>query len=303
MFFSGVTPPVEVMVEPIGNLIFSLNSSVFFTGWINLLLALFILLLQALLFNKITNEFNFYPKTTYIPGLVYGVVLSAFPQFLFLSPFLILNFFILIALQKIFSLYKSNLPIQTLFDIGFLIGISSLFYFSIAWMLLITLLAIGYLRPPAWREWTSLLIGFVLSFLFCWFVYFWLDQTGDFWKIFSSFGINSAFFNGDFPWDKFSMMVIVPIFILIVMAINNFIKTFVKTVIVIRKYFQVLVVMLVVGLLSFFLSRSNSLYHFSWVAIPIAFILSNYFQRSLRLWLSESLLMVVIVALISLQIF
>ncbi|MFT7298207.1 MAG: hypothetical protein ACI81S_001196 [Sphingobacteriales bacterium] len=303
MFFAGINPPIETMAEPLGNFMFLLNGSVFYFSWINLLLALFLLLLQALFFNKITNEYNFYPRTTYIPGLVYGLVLSLFPQYLFLSPFLILNFFVLLVLQKIFSLYKSNTPIQALFDIGFLIGIASLFYFPIVWMLLVTIIAIGYLRPPAWREWISLILGFLLAFVFCWFIYFWIDQAKGFWTIFSSFGVNQSFFRGEFPWDKFSMMVIIPILLLLVMAVNNFFKTFVKTVIVVRKYFQVLMVMFVVGLLSFFLSKDNSLYHFSWVAIPIAFILTNYFQRSTKLWLSESLLMVVTVALISLQLF
>ncbi|MFT6851310.1 MAG: hypothetical protein ACJATA_002131, partial [Sphingobacteriales bacterium] len=183
MFFAGINPPIETMAEPLGNFMFLLNGSVFYFSWINLLLALFLLLLQALFFNKITNEYNFYPRTTYIPGLVYGLVLSLFPQYLFLSPFLILNFFVLLVLQKIFSLYKSNTPIQALFDIGFLIGIASLFYFPIVWMLLVTIIAIGYLRPPAWREWISLILGFLLAFVFCWFIYFWIDQAKGFWTI------------------------------------------------------------------------------------------------------------------------
>ena len=130
-----------------------------------------------------------------------------------------------------------------------------------------------------------------------------MDNTSGFWNSFSSVQLNTKFFQGEMPWNKFSLVVIVPLFLWLIMAINNFLKTFVKTIIVVRKYFQILVVMVVLGLLSFLFAKNNDLYHFFWVGIPISFIVTNYIIRTLRPWISEPLFMVVIVALISLQLF
>ena len=139
--------PTLNMAEPLGALIFEANSSWLSTPWLNVLTALLILTFQAVYFNKITSDFNFYPRSTYVPALIYGVVLSVFPQYLFLSPFLILNFFVLWALQKMFSIYKSNIPIQTQFDIGILIGVACLFYFPLVWMVVVAFVVLFSCAP------------------------------------------------------------------------------------------------------------------------------------------------------------
>src|SRR5690606_12476375 len=62
---------------------------------------------QALLINRFVNEIKLFSKPTFVPALAYLICASLFKDFLFFSPVLIINTFIIIIVILLFSIYEN----------------------------------------------------------------------------------------------------------------------------------------------------------------------------------------------------
>jgi hypothetical protein len=92
-------------------------------------IAAFLVFVQALLVNAMISEHRLTGEVrNYIPGAVYIVINSLFPDFLVLSPPLLANTFLLIALASILRTYKKYECAKDLFNTGFFVGAAAMCY-------------------------------------------------------------------------------------------------------------------------------------------------------------------------------
>ena len=99
-------------------------------GWLPDLISLILVLLQALLLNILSARFRVSREVTMFPGLFYILLMSTLPSFLHLSPVLMGNTFLILAISSLFNAYNKSSVADSIFNIGFWIGVASLFYFS-----------------------------------------------------------------------------------------------------------------------------------------------------------------------------
>lgn len=128
--------------------------------------ALLIAFFQCFLFNRLLLRNKAYNENTYIPGLLYAVLISYFFDFFTLSPFLIGLTFILLALDHIFShIEVRSKRDEKILNIGTYLGIAALFYFPFIVFLPATLLIFLFFTGTIPRRYLLVLFGFSLPFL------------------------------------------------------------------------------------------------------------------------------------------
>jgi hypothetical protein len=140
------------------------------------ILAMVLLLLQATYINYLVIEHRLADETSLFPGLFYILISSALPEFLYLSPSLLANTFLIIALGEIFSIYKKADCADHIFNIGFWIGTAALFYPSYLIFVILGFVGLNSFRAFKFRERLMVIIGLLTPLLLLSVYAFWHDR-------------------------------------------------------------------------------------------------------------------------------
>jgi len=132
---------------------------------------------HATIFQKICADFKLFPKKTFLPFYFYLLFSSFHQEFLYLSPKLFASTFIVCLCYYLFETYKQKTKSTHHFTIGFLLGLSSMCYFS--YVLLIIPIFICFISFSNITRIKTLrfLLGFFVTYLFLLFYYYYLDAS------------------------------------------------------------------------------------------------------------------------------
>ena len=152
------------------------------------LIAITLIISEAFILNSVINENDILPIQTFLPSLLFILLMSCNKELMALHPILFANFFILFTINKLARSYRKNTAISQAFDAGLFSSIATLFY--LPYIILIPVLGIGLqiFRPIIWREWVICALGAIFPYLFVIMYYFWNDSLDYLWynKIFYS---------------------------------------------------------------------------------------------------------------------
>jgi hypothetical protein len=293
--FADLPPKLNFeFLEPYAKLFISIPLENTFSPAGNVLLAALSVYIQAILFNRIINNHSLLAKPGYLPGLLYITGTSLFMPFLILSPPLICNFLLIWILDKFLKMGKSPSAMSLLFDVGMIIAIGTFIYFPFIVMLLTPWLSLLLYRSFNWREWLAGLVGFLTIFFFLAVFYYWNDNLNMFYNIWLPLG-NS--FPSVFRINYNDYLVLVPVFVIIILATlklrENFFRSFIST----RKAFQMLFFVFLLGLVGVYTKPDFRLYHFLLCVPPGAVLLAYYFSNATKRWFYESLFLVLVFAI------
>ena len=164
---------VKSLMSPVGYIVHEENTvlvkSLF--EWISSpilqsILAIVLVYVQSVYINRLVIKHRLAPQITLLPGLVYAVLMSMMPEFTPLSPHLIANTLVLIVIGQLFKIYKSPKVADNIFNVGFWIGVASLFVPNYIYLIIIGLFSIFILRSVKQKELVQLFSGlFTLFFL------------------------------------------------------------------------------------------------------------------------------------------
>ena len=149
-----------------------LNESWGTTGVLAVSIGIVIVFLQSLLINIIVAKFRMATSVSLFPGLFYALLASMIPEFLALSPALMANTFFILALWELLETYRKNNVAGHIVNVGFWIGIASLFYFSEVVFLLLAFIGLNVLRAFKFKEVMMLWIGFFCTLYYVCCVFF-----------------------------------------------------------------------------------------------------------------------------------
>lgn len=173
----------DVELNPIRNTgtVFALIKSFFPALWMDQVFAMVIIVCSAVLLNSTINREEFFEKQTFLPAYIYVLVMSIFPDYQLLHPIVIANFFVILAIRRLFHIKRSDDARRMIFDAGLFIGISAIFYQYYVGFYFLAWITLGVLRPFAWREHVLGILGLLVPFLFLLFYLFMIDQMVDFY--------------------------------------------------------------------------------------------------------------------------
>lgn len=253
--------------------------------------ALFITIIQAFVFNRVINNYNLPGKPTFLPALLYITCSSLFLPFLIISPALISNFLLIWAIEKFLSIYRRNEVLSVMYDIGMIIALGTLIYFPFIAMMPLLWISMVIFRPFNWREWLAGIIGFITVIFFMWVFYYWNDATDQFYRIWLPL---ASKFPVDIRINYYNYLVLIPVIIIVILAIFQLRENFFRSIVQVRKSFQLLIFMLILALVSFYLEPDYNLYHFLLAVPPGSVLMAYYFLHARKRWFYESLYFILV---------
>lgn len=244
-----------------------------------------LLFAQALYFNSILDKHKVTERGNYLGSYIFILLSCMFRNFLFLSPALIANIFLLIEIDLLFSIYKKEKVSSQIFDLGFVISVSSLFYFPSLAFLLFLFFGVLILRPFKIGEWMVILIGAIVPYFLSSVYFFWFDRLPEFFN-------NITFrkvMNEEFGFVTNTQIIIISlvVFIAVIWSLMKIQQNYFKALVQIRNYFAVLLLFSMLGFLSVFLQSNIRVENFIWLVIPVATALSYSLPMLKKWWIGE----------------
>jgi hypothetical protein len=285
-------------VEPFARSLFPVAYEYALSSGINLFLAGVLVFIQALLVNHLCNRYNLLGKPTFLPALMYIVASALFTPFLVLSSPLICNFLVIAMLYKLLSLYKGNNAQSTSYDLGMIVAAGSLIYLPFIYFFLIIWMALIIFKPFNWREWVAGIMGYATIFFFLAVIYYLNDRLGQFYRIWLPL---TTKFPNRINLNYYNYLILIPVIIILLFCFIKIRQNFFRSYVQIRKSFQLLFIVFIVGGVSFYVKAEFQLNHFLLCAIPVAVFFAYYFLYASTRWFYESLFFLLLAGIVYFQ--
>lgn len=270
------------------------------TPEVNVLIALALTIIQALLINRLVNRFNLVGRPSFLAALMYMTLASLMLPFLVLSPVLICNFLSLWMLDKLLSIYRRTEIKPLMFDLGMIVALGSLIYFPFIVMLLLLWVSLMIFRPFNWREWIAGPIGFASVYFLLGVSYLWTDRLDSFYEIWIPLTYP---FPTSINIDIYDYLVLLPLVAILILFFFTLRQNLLKSVVHIRKSFQLLFCMFLLAMASFYLNAKWPVSHFLLAVPPIAIYMTYYFNYASKRWLYESMYAILVLTILYFQFF
>ncbi|MCB8994197.1 MAG: hypothetical protein H6538_01160 [Bacteroidales bacterium] len=236
---------------------------------------LFLVILEAFLLVRINAKFVLVQQRTFLPALFFILISGHSPALLQWNPVLPAVVFIILVMESVFRSYSDEPHSYRFLNAGMLLGAGSLFYAPLIYMLVFIWLSNMVQRPFYWREYLYPLIGMLIPYIFISAYLFLGNQslTDYFSGIRPEFALNFSFHNYNWVYWVFLFYLA----ILVLMSSVFLIKVFQFRKIYIRNYFMVLFWFFISGLGVFALFSGFNIIMSYLLAVPVSFMLTNYF--------------------------
>jgi len=249
------------------------------------IIALLLLITNALWLSRISTKFILVKSRTYLPSLLFGFICSGLVLLQDLNPALFAVSCFIPAIEKIFDSYKEEDLSYKYFEAALLISLGSMFYARAALFMFVVWVALAILRTTNWREWILSVIGFILPYIFLALILYLLDRNIP--DYFSKITANFRITRGVSFLNLYSIIFLAFVMFLVGIASFQMIRIYQGLKIYARMYYRIFFWIFIITLIiiSVFYNQSAGLIYF--LAIPVSYILTFYFYSLKRAWLGE----------------
>lgn len=255
-----------------------------------------LMVLIALVLIRFNISEFFINRRTFLPGILYVLIYSIFPLHMVFNPALPAALLIIIALWRMVQSYRQNGVAYNFFDAALLVSTASLFYADAIWFLLLVFIGTMLLRSPDIREIVVSLIGALLPYTILYAV--WYLTNKDIVDL-NVLIINNLFENApEVYWSRTTIILLGVLLINVFAGLYSVFADMTTKKVKSRKTFSMLLWLLTIAIAVFIAVPSASLEIMAIIAIPSAFIISNYYVFSRKLLVPEILFGLLIVMII-----
>lgn len=265
------------------------------SGIVHFLLIFF----QGIFLNYLVSRFQLNRESTYFLAVFYVFTMAAvYPAFTLSAPVMGLTF-LLFMLHELFGVYKSKVPAGRVFNVGFWVALASLFYLPWFIFLPFGLIGLVILNVLDARNLVVLLIGFCVPYFLIWTYFFFYDQGSLFWQ--QQFAENFSFFDFSVLGNIDFYYRLVLVGLVLIMGLLNWQQFLFRTKIQIQKYFNLVLLFLLFGAISFFFQREVGTEHLAVICVPIAIFLGLSMLRIKNKPIAEFVHLIMLFLLIGFQ--
>ena len=258
-----------------------------------------LLFTQAIYFNYILDKYKIVERGNYTGAYIFILLSCMLPAFLALTPAFVANFFLLLEIDFLFSVYKKEKAGSEIFDLGFFISVASLIYFPSLAFIVFLLLGMLVLRPLRISEWFVMFTGVLVTYFLCGVYFFWFDRLGEFFSGIKFFIPSLSDFS--FLLKTEVWVISVFIFFLLMLSLTKIQTNYFKTLVQIRNYFWVLVFFSLLGFLSVFLKATHNENDFIWMVIAAAVAFTYTLPLVKKQWVAEVLHLILLLFILFFQ--
>ncbi|WP_126970402.1 DUF6427 family protein [Gynurincola endophyticus] len=172
--------PISITVSPEDHLLFKevaafLNPSKSGSYIFNLL-TFILIYIQALLFNKVINQFKLLGKPSYLPAMSYVLITSLVPSWNEFSAPLLINGLLIWLFYGLAKSFTSNQPRADVYNFGIIAAVITLLYQPAVLFIAFVLIGIFVMRPFRFKEWLICLLGVLTPYYFVAVILFLTDK-------------------------------------------------------------------------------------------------------------------------------
>jgi hypothetical protein len=252
------------------------------------ILALIVNLAIAFLLVRLNISYFLIDDRSYMPATFYLLVATANPELHHLSPVLIGSLFLLIALFILFNASDDRPDSLRLFNASLILVAGSLFYMKLIWFVPFIWFTIGYFRPIRWREVLYPITAYAMLLLFL-ITYYWVlkdNPAGMIELLEKTLAFHPHKPHFETPWViSYGWLLF-----LIILASGYIVRGFQSGKIIVRKIYQVFFVMFLFSIVFYLLIAPFDKDAIILAAIPVSYLLANYFHQRRTRWYHEILL-------------
>ena len=259
---------------------------------------------ESLLIYHIIEKNEITGNKSYLPAIVYIILMSLQPEMFSLHPIVIANLFMLLALKKLMQTYRKETAYSEAFDTGFFISLAALFYIPSLIFILLLWIGLVIIRPFIWREWVISFIGLLLPWIFLVFYYYWENKL-------DTLQYDAIYYTVIAPKKSFNQLVFsfseyFQIAFLLVAAFfsaGRFLFDLNKSTVQSRSNLLLLLYFFILAFVSVFIAPSYAISYLSFLAIPFSVFFSNYLLNAKKEWIAEILFLLLIISVFAMQFF
>ena len=251
---------------------------------------------EAFLLNYIIHEHHILTKRSWLPALLFIVLSACTPGLLWFHPEHLAGIFLLGALHFLLGTYRVDRAFGLVFNSGILIGIASLFYLPSIVFLLFAIVAILILRPFIWREWIILILGSTVAPIYAGVYFFWHDQLHSVTQNVILNPIHHRDFFLKLPVEYYFLSFMIGI--LLFVASGRFLSGAGTSTLKTKKGVSVMVWFLFFSIIAILPAQNFAVAGFLFMIYPLALFISNYFLVARRLWLAESIFLLLLASIL-----
>ena len=247
------------------------------------LIAFPLLYLQAISFNKLVNDSRLFPRTNYLSGMSYLLITSLFKEWYVLSAPLIIITLLIWVLTRLCNLYNNPQAKTSLFNIGILTGLATLFYFPTILFLLLIIVGLILTRPFSLPEWIIAFVGFLSAWYF---LAAWVFLT-DYWPQYNLPSVTLSL--PVFHLSAWSWLAIVLVLFSLALGIYFIRSNTMRLVLQSRKSWSLIYIYLIVAMLVPFLNAVPKFEYWILTSIPISAFAAAAFLFPEKKWYAVSM--------------
>jgi hypothetical protein len=260
------------------------------------ILALVLILFQGLLFNGIINQYNLLGIRSYMPGIIFLIIIANFPANQILQPIYFATLIIILTWNLIVNAEIGISSLASYFNASLLLGISTLFYPNSIYFVTVLIASTFLNRVSTLREFAMILIGLFTV----WYFYFSIIFIANNHLNFSGIKFEFNFSVHDFVELKTSQIIFFIYFsILIIISIYQSSISMTNQKIQTRRNFKILLTWFVLGSAMYLFTNSGFELIYL-VAIPVSALVSLVFSGSKLKRIKEiAFILLIIITLIN----
>lgn len=252
------------------------------TGWVAKLIQLILIVVTGFNLNRLNSEYGFLRERTQLPALIFILINSAFLVLLRLTPPIFAGLLFLFAFEKILLSYRKENLSYNFFEAAFILSLATFFYLPLLFLWPFIFAGLIILRPVIWREWVLSFMGLILPFLLFFAVQF--IRLGEIQSTFTMLIDQFSIVRVNYQISIPNIVFLAWVGFLILLGSLTVIRTIANRKIFSRKVLLFLFWIFVFSGVSWLLIENTNVEIIYFSAIPVSFLLSEYFllMRSRR---------------------
>ncbi len=143
-------------------------------------------LLTALIANQIASDSGFIGRVSTVGLFVFVLFSSSLASFPNYSAFILINLMFVLFIRLLFLIPESNTQIFLSFNAALILGVSSLLFLPVVYLIVVLWIALVIHRAGNPRNYIASVIGLLTPFLFTFIWFFWFDRLDEFVFAFES---------------------------------------------------------------------------------------------------------------------
>lgn len=261
------------------------------------LLALVLVFIQSLYMNGIVARHKLFNRHTYIPAFVYLLLGSVYPTFNGFNETIFVNWFLLAAMDTMFSFTQTQQPRKLIYNAGFFFCMAAMFQFTLLSFFLLLLVGMVMFRPINLGEWTVAMMGYLTPIYFVGCLLFLTDRL-NIVRYWAHIGFSVA---KDLPSTGFIIFSVSGMVILLTSGVYAMQENVAMSNIYVRRDYAAVSFYLIIALVAAFIT--DSAVKGAWLLIipPVSIIISHAVQldknKGFRNFISYFLLFYLLICL------